>query len=723
MTEHDPDRGRPPAGPARAIAMVLLLGACAAPPPHDAPAPPTCPTITSGSGFRAGFARVDITTPPGPGLLGYGPEGLASRGHRQRIHARAVAFEDARGERLVLIVADLDFIPARLHREVARHVAACTGLGADRIIVSATHTHSAPSHFSGHASYDRYGSSVNGFDAGILDFFATRLTRIALDALAGMRPAQAAWGERPVWGISRIRSWDAHSSALHPLPSPYTPPATLTDQQYRHVDPTLLLLRVDTGPVARLRPAGAFAIFAVHGTGVPAANDLLDADVHGIATRVLERHIDSLNGAQVRFAPNATVLLANSAEGDVVPARDSVPACDLPVLRRASRPAGRGGAPGEEAWIARPGFNARECVDYGLERTRHVGGVLGREALMLFDSLGGALTSSVNVGLAFEMVALRGAAAIPGLCERGRSGTATTAGAETGRTRLLGFRLLGLFAAGFESGRSAIAPGAACESPKRTIPGLLERAVVGEHPFEEAAQFTVLRIGDALLATVPFEATTTTGSVIRDSLRAVASRHPIPPSRTAVLGLANGYLNYVTTAAEYAQQHYEGASTLYGPGSAVAYTGRIAGLARRLATAGWASPPVIVPPFPFPPTSSKRIMPAALLDPGLTSRAPRVREVDRRAVIVRYRDGLPGSFIPADAPLVAIEHQTAAGWTRIAWDDDPAVEVRVVSTARRRALWQVRWAHGCATPGTYRVVLLARHPLPEESVTFNVACP
>ncbi len=700
-------------------ALGLIALACARPAPFQPGPPLPCPTVPAGTGFRAGFARVDITTPPGPGLLGYGPEGRATRGYRQRLHARAAALEDARGERVVLVVADLGFVSAALHRAVAERVAACAGLGADRIVLSATHTHAGPAHYAAHASYDRYGSAVDGFDPAILEFLSTRIARAALEALAALRPARAAWGERPVWGITRIRSWAAHAADPHPLPSAHAPPDSLRDERYRHVDPTLILLRVDTG-AARPAPAGAFALFAAHGTGIPALNDLLDADVHGIAARVLERHIDARNGTMPEWTPRGVAVFGNGAEGDVLPARDSIRACDPPVLRRAFRPTGRGGPPGEEAWIAGPGQDARACVDHGIARTIAVGRALGDAASGLFDSLDDVLSSDVRLGVAYRMVPLRGADAPAGLCARGRTGTATVAGAETGRTRLLGFRLLGLIPAGFESGGSAVDPGSACGSPKRTIPSFIERLVAGDHPFEEAAQFTVLRIGDALLATVPFEATTTVGARLRDALRTAAAATPDPPARAAIIGIANGYLNYVTTETEYAHQHYEGASTLYGPASAAAYTSVIVDLARALAAGGWTSPPATVSPFPFPVTTARAILPRAAPDPERTRRPPWLHAVDDAAAVIRWTDDRPGAHAPGALPLLVIERRTPEGWTRVALDDDPETEIRLIAERGPDATWQVRWAHGCSA-GTYRVRLLARERLPEETIMFDLA--
>src|SRR5205823_903991 len=54
------------------------------------------------------------------------------------------------------------------------------------------------------------------------------------------------------------------------------------------------------------------------------------------------------------------------------------------------------------------------------------------------------------------------------------------------------------------------------------------------------------------------------------------------PAHAAVVGLANSYLQYVTTRREYELQGYEGASTLYGPLTGEYFERRSALLARAL---------------------------------------------------------------------------------------------------------------------------------------------
>ena len=68
--------------------------------------------------LQAGFGRVDITPPTGVGLTGNGPEGNRAAGYRMRLYARALVLEQATGDRVALVVADLPHISLLLQRRV-----------------------------------------------------------------------------------------------------------------------------------------------------------------------------------------------------------------------------------------------------------------------------------------------------------------------------------------------------------------------------------------------------------------------------------------------------------------------------------------------------------------------------------------------------------------------------------------------------------------------------
>jgi len=75
------------------------------------------------------------------------------------------------------------------------------------------------------------------------------------------------------------------------------------------------------------------------------------------------------------------------------------------------------------------------------------------------------------------------------------------------------------------------------------------------------APLGVYRIGPVIIGTLPGEFTTILGRRIRSGMAGSApfARHVL------LVGLANEYLSYFTTEEEYALQHYEGASMMYGP--------------------------------------------------------------------------------------------------------------------------------------------------------------
>ena len=106
----------------------------------------------------------------------------------------------------------------------------------------------------------------------------------------------------------------------------------------------------------------------------------------------------------------------------------------------------------------------------------------------------------------------------------------------------------------------------------------------------------LVRLGTVVLAGVPAEFTATAGRRLKASLRQALGSGV---SQVAVAGYCNGYSGYVATAEEYAAQHYEGASTLFGEHTLAAYRQTFTGMASVMNGGSWqaigrASPPRLV---------------------------------------------------------------------------------------------------------------------------------
>ncbi|MGH7630990.1 MAG: neutral/alkaline non-lysosomal ceramidase N-terminal domain-containing protein, partial [Gemmatimonadales bacterium] len=188
-------------------------------------------------------------------------------------------------------------------------------------------------------------------------------------------------------------------------------------------------------------------------------------------------------------------------------------------------------------------------------------------------------------------------------------------------------------------------------------------------------------------------------------VRATAAAAGAPLERVVMFGLANGFVQYVATRDEYRAQHYEGASTLYGPGTAAALGDALAALTRSLGTATAPSPPAEVDALTVRPGSPRRVLPAAAEPRAVTRRIVRLA-CGGDGIRAEWEDAAPGALDVSAQLLVRVERLHDTGADTVAWDDGP-IEVRSLGRARGSAWRWGMWWPGNA-PGRYRVVLAAR---------------
>lgn len=708
-------------------ALAAALAACRAK-ELPLPAPASAPPAAQGR-FRAGFARVDITPPTGPSTIGYGPEAMRARGWRGRLYARAMVLEDAAGERIALVQLDLGMASIYLHRQVAARTAGPSGIGADRLLLTATHMHSGPGHFLAVPALDAFGGAAAGFDQDLADSLSARIARAVNQAAGELREARAAWSIEPVWGRTRIRD-----PAAFRLDSPQwryrgRVPDGLPPRE-RGVDPDWRMLRVEVrGAGGRWVPRGAFAVFAIHGTGIAGQNDLFDPDIQGVVSARMEVAIDSLaaraEGRAFARSPerHAVFVLANGAEGDVSPNLGPETRCPTPRMVRGRRHTGPRTPPQPDAWEPVPRQRLDACLGASKAATVETGAALAAHALAQFAALGARMDREPSappprIARAFAVLPLR----VPGervdsLCAKPREGTGAVAGAEDGYSRLRGWKLLGFLGRGFGLPKDTLGNerGSGCHAPKHIAlgrrRGRIQGWLVDGHGLPEAAQLSAVRVGGVLIGTVPGEPTTTTGARIRESMAAAAG---MAADSAVVLSVTNGYLHYVATREEYRIPFYEGSSTEYGPGEAGFFTRALTRLAATL------RPPGGSPPAPVDPLSGWYWRRARLTADSAAGPAP--EEVRRAivarcwqggALVVRWVDVHPGRMALAAGPVVRVDRHDAAGERFEAWDDDPAVEVRAIGALAPRGFeWEARFRPPGSGADAYHLTLPARPGIP-----------
>lgn len=677
----------------RALLLLLLLAACA--PAPEIPLPTPKPhQMVKGDRLRAGFGRADITPPPLLGLGGNGPEGRQARGWRTRLYARALILQDQYGERVALVTVDLAHVSLLLHRRVAELIPRELGISADNLLLSATHTHSGPGHFYEATEFNRNGSSIIGYDEKLTAFLANQVVAAIRQAATEPRIAKVAWGRRAVWGFTRNRSYEAFRRNTPKWDLEPPPPGL--DPVYAAVNPIWTMLRVDLATDSlgsTFEPAGAYSVFAIHGTGNSSVNDLYDADIHGIVERGLESHINSLGRpgkSDSTHLRSAAHLFANGAEGDVSPDWPADSRCPLPDLEPVARPEGPG-TPTAWDWRMPTGAAQDECVASARRFVRAVGDSLTGHAIKLFDSLEDSLSDYATIGIVFRTLALRDSAAELGICRDAAVGTSTAAGAEDARTRFAGWKFLGLLGIGLEEGGKAVSQDPkSCQGYKRTDLVKLSK----KRGLPEYAQLMVLRIAGMNLIAVPFEPTTMAGA----SLQRAAGEGMVmldwkrAREHTVVVSLANGFLQYLTTREEYSAQNYEGGSTLYGPGEAEMFGREL----RRMANEFTRAPQYRllkneVDSVFGRPGKDARLWPSTGKREELPPANPRWIHCSRDTMIGQWIGPSPGQ-LDLGKPMVWVQgNRYGNDLMPLVFDDDPALEVRAVRKLKKGWLYQLRW--------------------------------
>ena len=682
----------------RLACIALLLAGCASVQETRLPDPVSPAAIARvGGGLRAGFAVRDITPPPGVGLSSYAADSRQARGFRGRLRARAMVLEDAEGERLAFVVADLGQVSVLLHRRVADStLRAGTGIGADRLILSATHTHSGPGNFFEADGLNANAGRFAGFDSVVAEFLVESIAAAVEEAASDLQPARAGWRFESVWDFTVNRSFEAF--ARNPSPRVPVTIGSARPPDRQAIDSTFAVLRVDRCDDAGLacEPYGAFAVFPIHGTAIPAANDLFDADVHGVVAGTVEAHLRELGGDGAFF------LLAQGALGDVRPNLPDPELCRLYRFAPERAPRGPRTLPQPEAWRS-PTSEVETCLEGARSAADSLSRRLGLRASEIYDSAAEGLSSEMRIRRAFRTIDLLEYSGPTPICWPPRMGAAALGGTEQGYIRSWRQRLLFFDLDFHEGGTAARESPEGCFGYKKTRLGF----IVEDYTLPRVLQLGVLAVGDVILATVPVEPTTETGALIRERL---LERAPEGAERALVMAVTNGYALYVTTEAEYAAQHYEGGATIYGPGSAEMLASELADLA---GTVSAEEPEVDVGPV----SAFLRAVPSHFWSaepvPGGFERERRDVSCAPEAVRWRWTDLRPGTLIPAVGPVAEVQRLVGGDWITVADDASPDLRIRALDEEGAVYLWEIEWRPGALAFGSYRLRVPPRLGLSE----------
>lgn len=162
------------------VLMVLSLFACASSEKTGESQVASTQTATEAAtteaiaaGFRVGFGRMEITPEDTVNLAGYGDDSSRqSEGVMDFLYTTCVAITDANDKTVLLVTTDMMKMEASLAAEYRKAVAQATGLPAECLTITATHSHSTPS----------LGNSYN-IGSAYSNFFQEQLIKAVEQAL------------------------------------------------------------------------------------------------------------------------------------------------------------------------------------------------------------------------------------------------------------------------------------------------------------------------------------------------------------------------------------------------------------------------------------------------------------------------------------------------------------------------------------------------------------
>jgi neutral ceramidase len=557
---------------ALALATSLLAG-CGITLPRVESTPPAKHPRAPGS-IRVGVARADLPMSPGASTFGHGPDSRVADGIWTRNYCRVFYFESSEGQQLAVVPCDLPAMSALLQRQVVDYLedelpAKSPGkkLHASQLMMTATHTHAGIGHYFGAAQYTGIFSSRGpGFDEGLMRAMANRIADAVLVAMTNLRDVRLSWSHTSsFWCHTRNRSLAAYERNLAQF-LPENPPACTRGQRHLEaIDPALDVLRIDAYDARTnevLGPLGSLSFFAMHPTVVHNDNQLFGGDVSGVVSRQIEARLRREWCAK-RVAPGAFCELPedplagviNTNEGDISPVwvkGDIEEAIDV-GMRVAS-----------DVWRAHPCRVVPEPDEPPPPETKPP--PCGDDRVVI---------DSRYVEEDIRNVSFSDGSQQYSTCCFGQIGVGVARG---GSDHPTSFAPLAWFsrdpAADYES--------TSCHAPKLPLLGPLSLTTRRDGAFPSDLPLAVARIGDTVIPFVPAELTITAGHRLKQRIAAAIGSGEGIPQHVVLAGLANEYIQYVTTEEEYELQAYEGASTLYGKNTSRYLNDRYALIARAL---------------------------------------------------------------------------------------------------------------------------------------------
>jgi neutral ceramidase len=256
--------------------------------------------------LRAGAAKADITPVKWPiSLVGSFSDRKATKMY-DPLHARALVLDDGI-TRIAMVVVDNCLVPREVFDDAKQRAEIASGIPTDRILVSATHTHSAP------AAKPSTGIGYS-VDPDYIDHFKNGIAEAIRLAVTRLQPAEIGWGVAQAPKHVHNRRWYVTRDAIKTNPfgntndivrmNPPRNPRWLI-QPAAPTDPDVSFISVRS---RKGKPIALFANYSLHYVGgVPSGG--VSADYFGRFARLIHKRM----GGDDEFV----AIMSNGTSGDI----------------------------------------------------------------------------------------------------------------------------------------------------------------------------------------------------------------------------------------------------------------------------------------------------------------------------------------------------------------------------------------------------------------------
>ncbi len=258
-------------------------------------------------GLQAGAAVASISPQTFPALHNGGFLQRSADRVIDPLHARALVLSD-RTETIAIVIVDSCMFPTTLCDQIKELTTQQTGIPANRILISATHTHSAPS-----AMSMCLGCEV---DEAYVKFVPAQVAQAIADAQQNLQPAKVGWAVADGTDLTNCRRWITRSDRMGTDPFGGQTVRAMMHPGYQNpdytspagpIDPWLSVLSVvsakDDSPIC------VMVNLSMHYFG----GDAFSADYFGDVARLLEARLEGKSGKTTRFVG----IMSQGTSGDL----------------------------------------------------------------------------------------------------------------------------------------------------------------------------------------------------------------------------------------------------------------------------------------------------------------------------------------------------------------------------------------------------------------------